>query len=620
MLGLRSKLTLAFGGMLAILMVVGALSSLLLSKYGSTIEKLLHENYNSVVYAQAMKDAVDDLDDLAQASLWTSNSDAAEQSEKEIFQRFEENYAKEKGNLTLSDEGVVASELGQQWQLYLQDYKTFTANKLEAGDRQQMYLSLLAPGARKLDHLAQRVVDMNLANIVSVDGQVQENTILARKAMFGLVISGIVLAILIITLLGRSIIQPIVILTKSVREVEKGNLDLAVTVSSRDELGQLAEAFNGMASRLREYRRSDRVKLIRTQKTTQLAVDTFPDGVAIIGLDGKVELANKIAQKHFALQPGIDLASSPLKTVWKLFEQVFASLEPVHPHAYDTAVQIFNNDQEIFYLPQAVPIMDEEKNLLGVTIVLSDVTDLRRLDEMKSSLLAVVSHELKTPLTSIRMATHLLLDERLGFLNDKQSDLLVAARDDAEKLNAIIEKLLDIGRIESGRELMEMKPIDPEHLISGAIESFQTAYRDRGVSLNMRLAEDLPRVAADRSRIEHVFSNLLSNSLKYTPSGGSVTISAFPVDKMVAFEVRDTGPGISKDALPRVFERFYRAPGQGEIKGAGLGLAIAREIVEAHGGSIEVTSEVNKGCHFTFRLRIWDAANPIEKDKGESFG
>lgn len=619
MLGLRQKLTLAFGGMLVILATVGTLSGLLLTKYSATLETLVRENYDSVVFGQNMKDALDELDDIAQASLWAENTAPHRKALEQSVTRFEQNFARERSNITVQGEAEVAKEL-ERWLDYKKRHAQLLASTDSAEVRRLIYRTEVAPMAQKLRALSQQIIDLNLANIVSVDGQVRASATLARNAMIALVATGIVLAILLTAILGRAIIRPLTTLTQSVREVEKGNLDLAVTVKSKDELGQLAEAFNAMASRLREYRRSDRAKLVRVQRTTQLALNTFPDAVVVVGLDGKVELANEVAQKRFDLVPGHDLATGKMKALWRLFEQVFASLAPVHPKGYDTAIQIFDGGNELFFLPQAVPIVGEDKSLVGVTLVLADVTDLRRLDEMKSGLLSVVSHELKTPLTSIRMSTHLLLDERLGPLTAKQTDLLVTARDDAERLNGIIDKLLDMGRIESGRALMEFKPTAPETIVAAAKEAFLTAYRDRGVSLRTQVEEDLPQVVVDASRIGHVFSNLLSNALKYTPSGGSVTVSAKKEAGRVAFVVEDTGAGIPEDALPRIFERFFRAPNQGGIKGVGLGLAIAREIVEAHGGSIEAASRPGKGSVFTVRLKTSDSANLAKAGGGNQHG
>lgn len=584
MIGLKQKLTLALSGMLAMLITMGLLSGLLLTQYSSTLERLFRENYDSVVFAQNMKDSIDTLHELAPI-------DRNKQEIRELLGQFETNLRREQSNITLPGEKEIALQLERSWIEYQTAY-------LASHDQ-----TALLPLRQEVKRLSQKIISLNMANILSVDGEFKKKAIFARDSMFILVSSGVLLAVLFIAFIGRSILKPLQTLTQSVREIEQGNLDFIVTVKSRDELGQLAAAFNAMAAKLREYRRSDRAKVFRAQKTTQLALNTFPDAVAIVGLDGRIELANEAA-RQFDLNPESELSKASTQALDEIFQEVCATLRPFHPTGYEKSIQSFVEGKEHFYLPQGVPILSEDKQLTGVTLVLTDVTDLRRLDEMKSSLLSVASHELKTPLTSIRMATHLLLEERLGPLTAKQADLLVTARDESDRLNAIIESLLDIGRLESGRALMELKPLPPEQLVNEAMEHFAIAYRDRGVALIHDIEADLPDVLADITRIGHVFSNLLDNSLKYTQSGGRVVLSARQDGESVHFAVSDTGAGIPAEALPRIFERFYRVPQQAaDIQGAGLGLAIAREIVEAHGSSFQVVSKPGEGSIFSFTLK-----------------
>jgi signal transduction histidine kinase len=245
-----------------------------------------------------------------------------------------------------------------------------------------------------------------------------------------------------------------------------------------------------------------------------------------------------------------------------------------------------------------------------MTLVLADVTGLRRLDESKSDLLATVSHEFKTRLTSFRMAVHLLLDEKVGDLNPRQAELVLAAREDAENLHRLIEGLLDIGRIRAGRLRMEMKPMPAEELMIHAVDAVRHAYQDKGLHLEQDLPADLPAVLADPSRVHLILDNLLSNALKYTSAGGSVKVTVDADGDSVAFRVADTGAGIPAADLPKIFERFYRGARERDGGGAGLGLAIAREVVEAHGGRISAESAEGRGSIFTFTLRRADRAAP----------
>ena len=246
--------------------------------------------------------------------------------------------------------------------------------------------------------------------------------------------------------------------------------------------------------------------------------------------------------------------------------------------------------------------MNEERQPTGVILVLQDVTQLQQQDEIKRGLISTVSHQLITPLTSIRMAIHLLLEEKVGGLTEKQAELLEAAREDSERLTGILTSLLDISRMESGRAQLDLRPVSPHAMAVEASEPFRRAAQDQGVTLSIEVPADLPDVKADMTRITHAFENLLSNALKYTSPGGTVTISARADHKEVQFSIRDTGAGIAAEFLPRVFEQFFRAPGQGKAAGAGLGLAIVKEIVEAHGGTVDVESQLGMGTTFRFTL------------------
>jgi signal transduction histidine kinase len=245
-------------------------------------------------------------------------------------------------------------------------------------------------------------------------------------------------------------------------------------------------------------------------------------------------------------------------------------------------------------------------------MVLQDVTQLRQQDEIKRGMISTVSHQLKTPLTSIRMAIHLLLEEKVGHLTEKQVELLLAAREDSDRLHNILNNLLDISRIESGKAKMELRLLSPNSLQMEALEPFWRAAHDQGVTLNVEVPGDLPEVWADPTRIYYVFGNLLSNALKYTPAGGRVTVSAGAEKNEVRFSISDSGRGIPVQYLPRIFEQFFRVPNQEKESGAGLGLAIVKEIIEAHGGTVGVESQEGTGSTFSFTLKTVDQISKQE--------
>ena len=195
-------------------------------------------------------------------------------------------------------------------------------------------------------------------------------------------------------------------------------------------------------------------------------------------------------------------------------------------------------------------------------------------------------------------------------LSPKQIELLAAARDDSDRLYHIIERLLDLGRMQSGRDTLELRSVNTEQIVVEAVEEMRSAFVDRGVGILIDVPADLPPVLVDTLRIDSVFTNLLSNALKHTAPGGQVTVSAQQDQSLVQFCVEDTGSGIPEEYLPHIFERFFRIPGQEQQRDSGLGLAIVKEIIEAHGGKINVVSEPGKGARFVFTLKTAESVTP----------
>ena len=618
MFGFRQKLAFGFGGLLVILLSVSGLGIGVLTQHRGALDRFLDENWRSVEYGQNMVNDLEGLDDL------TRQNALSYKTSSPLIEQFESNLERETHNITLAGEDKLVSELKAAWgtakDANLNSYRgavtTISNAATSDADRRAAFDALPGLSAR-VKRASRAIIQLNLDNMKPLDGRVKAMSDRASRAMLILSILGVLGAAVFIAVVSRSIVKPVRTLTQSAREIEQGNLDLVVQVNSRDELHQLAEAFNSMAAKLREYRRTDRAKLVRTQQTTQLAINSLPDAVAILSPSGIIEMANSAAQKLFGLRADSHVTESRAEWLGDLYRRTTESLRPIDPRGYESTLQVLDEGGgERFFLPHAVPILDEEKQLLGVTVVLADVTNLRRLDEMKSGMLSVVSHELRTPLTSIRMGVHLLLEERIGSLTSQQSELLTAVRDDSNRLHQIVENLLDMGRIESGRALMDLKAESVSTVVEASTGPLRAAFQDRGVELLLDLPEDLPHVLADRTRIGLVFSNLLNNALRFTPPGGRVSIDATAEESAVRFNITDTGNGIPEKYMPKIFERFFRVPGQSGSTGAGLGLAITREVIEAHGGRINVESREGVGTTFSFTLRRAEVNQEISDEIG----
>lgn len=604
-MSLRQKLALGFGGLLLIIAAIGIHNITRITALGQSIDVILRENYRSVVACQEMKEALERMDSGAVFVLLGAEQKGNDQIAQNEA-RFEKALQVQLGNITLPGEGEKAERLKQFFGQFRTGIKVMGNPAFGREARRKAYFDNLLPLFQRMKGTADDILRMNQEHMVAMDARARQLALSVRGQMYMMLLAATLVAAGLLFLTGKWILRPITRLTNSAKEIRKGNLDLVVPGGSGDEIGQLSDAFNEMTASLREFRRNGQARLLRIQRSTQQAFDSLPEAIAVLNPEGEVEVATEAAGEAFGLRLKVRVPEVPYPWMANLFEEALRKGRTVELEGTKAVVQQFVRNEERFYRPKAVPILGPGGEPAGVVLILHDVTQQRQLDEKKSGAISVVSHQLKTPLTSIRMAIHLLLEEKVGGLSPKQADLLVAAGEDAERLNRIVDELLDIGRIASGKARMDLRPVPPIDLVSRETEAYRSAARDGGVSLVVDLPATLPRVWVDPVRVAHVFANLLSNALKYTLPGGKVTLSAKAEEEFVRFQVSDTGVGIPEKYLPRIFEQFFRVPDQGPGTGVGLGLAIVKDIVEAHGGTVGVESREGTGSTFHFSLRIAD--------------
>jgi signal transduction histidine kinase len=252
---------------------------------------------------------------------------------------------------------------------------------------------------------------------------------------------------------------------------------------------------------------------------------------------------------------------------------------------------------------RTTPMHDADGRLLGAVMLLEDITHLRELDRLKSEFIATASHELRTPLTSVQMGIHLLLEGAVGTLAEAQRDLLVTCREDCERLEQLMHELLDLARLEAGEHPPHLRSISATTLLHEAAEALRAQVEAQGLTFIVDVPVALPCVRADRLHIARVMANLVTNAVRHTPRAGAIHVTAAPRDGYVACAVADTGSGIPPQYLPRIFDKFVQVP-NAPAGGAGLGLAISKHLIEAHGGQISVRSEVGQGTTFTFTLPV----------------
>jgi NtrC-family two-component system sensor histidine kinase KinB len=407
--------------------------------------------------------------------------------------------------------------------------------------------------------------------------------------------------------LTRGLLNPLASMARSIQQVGEGDLDQKLTIKSNDEFGMLANSFNQMAAQLRTYRSNTSEELLRLNMTIRATLASFPDPIFVLNSEGTVEFRNPEADQLALKLLFAGVTRLPRKVDEKV-EEVRRTGEDFLPTQFEHAIKFHVDGQDRYFLPRIVLLRDDKGAVFGVAVILENVTRMLLLDDVKSNLISTVSHELKTPLTSVRMALYLLVENTVGPLNDKQHDLVSTARGDADRLLHTLNDLLDLARLEQGPALLDLQPTSAAKLVDHAAHQAQEVAQAAGTTIETVIAPGLPEIRVDQYRIAYVFANLLTNAIKYSPAKSRVRLRAEMGQtraglRSVRFAVIDQGSGIPPEHQEHIFERFYRVPGTNK-SGAGLGLSIAREIVTAHGGEIGVLNAEGGGTEFMFVIPV----------------
>lgn len=600
------KLLLAEAPIVVALAVVCVVSIVVISFLGTHSQTILKDNYRSVLAAQRMKEAIERMDSAALFLVAGQRQKGIEQAEK-YRPTFESELKVQEGNITESGEKEFTEGLRSAWNDYQVKFARLQKSATQEEAR-QLYFSELEGAFLKVKTAADEILAINQDAMVRKSEAVRRTAERMNAITISVAFAALVLGLFISARLTRRMLQPLSDLSEATRKIGEGHFDARARVRGHDELARLAQDFNAMAARLAEYRKSSLGELLEAHLSMQAAIDSLPDPVVIFSIEGNLQNVNHAAETLLGLKTEAG-SKEPLKNVdatiravlERMRTHVLSGKGAYVPRGFEDAVQLPTLLGDRFFLPRGAPVYETRGVIVAATVILQDVTRLRRFEELKNDLVATVAHEFRTPLTSLRMAVHLCTEQVAGPLTEKQAELLYAAREDCDRLQAMVDDLLDLSRIESGRVELYPLPIEATTLIESAIEK----QKGEADAVGVRLSADFPlppaTVLADHERIGHVFSNLISNAIRHTPKEGSIVLSAAVSNGAVRFAVSDTGSGIPKEFQERIFDKFFRVPNTGS-KGTGLGLYITREIVRGHGGEIGVESEPGKGSTFWFTL------------------
>jgi PAS domain S-box-containing protein len=606
-MNLRAKLLIGYLEFVVALGLLGAWSARTLLQMSSVSGRIISENYDSVVAAQEMKDSLERQDSAALFDL-LGQRDRTRRQASEHRARFDAALAKAAANITEVGETEVVDAIRRDRDDY---YRRFDAFLDASGGRAALYFQVLEPRFNAVRAESDTLLRLNQE---AMRRKADEASQIARRwfaitlaLALGLMAIGVVVQISV----SRSVLGPVRQLTDATTRMAGGDLGATVPVTSDDEVGALANGFNQMAERIRELRRSDLGKLFVEQQTTETAIDSMYDPVVITDSDSRVTRINAAAERLFGSRS--EILGEPVQEVVRdprIVQAVADVLGSRATVASESAAAVLpwsvDGTRRAFRL-RSTPMIDADDRLVGVVTLFEDITHLSEVSRLKSEFIASASHELRTPLTSVQMGIHLLLEAPTGPLNPRQREIANVCRDDVDRLDRLMRELLDLSKLESGKTLPARALVSGSSLVLDAAESLRAQVEAGRIRFEVDAPGDLPAISVDRGQIERVISNLVINAIRATPSQGSITVSACRRGHEVAVSVADTGSGIPRGYLTRIFEPFVQVPG-GSKGGAGLGLAISKRIVEAHDGQLRVHSEVGKGSTFTFTVPIAEEA------------
>jgi len=566
---IKNKLRAGFSFLFLLALVCCGLSIYFLNRLSADARNILKDNYKSVQYAKNIGSVID-------AGQGTLN--------REQNNIIEDNLIKQEHNITERGEQQLTDSLRSKYE------------QLKLLGNDALKTAALRGEIRKLLY---GVMQVNMSAIERKDAITKAT---ADKATLLVAFVGSFLFLIAFSFVVNFpgyIANPIKELTERIKEVSNRNYQQQLNFKSNDEFGELGQAFNIMTKKLDEYEHSNLASILFEKRRIETIINSMHD--AIIGLDEKqfIIFANQVASTLIGLPaqsltgkyaPDIAMENDLLRNLLVNDQQ---------------KMKIYADNRESYYTKEVLSVTSKDK-VIGKVIILKNITEFQQLDEAKTNFIATISHELKTPISSIKMSLKLLEDKRIGEMNTEQQQLLENIDEDARRLLQITGELLDMAQVETGKLQLNFGSTHPKNIVEYAVKALKTTAEQKQVTLNVKCDENLPDVHADLDKTTWVLINLLSNAIKYSHEKSVVdlVVKKYKQDE-IEFSVQDHGRGIDQKYLSRIFERYFKVPGATfDQTGTGLGLAIAKDFIEAQAGKIGVESEMGEGSRFYFTLKM----------------
>lgn len=567
---IKTKLFTGIGSLFLLIVFLSVLAGYNITQLSDDSNNILSNNYNSVKYAIEMLAALNE-----------------DMNEPSVLQTFEHNLELQQQNIT---------EIGEKnsTHILIEDYNMFKENSSDSTHYSALREDLL------------HIISLNMETIQkrsNIAGGTADNAV---KWITAGSILCLIIALSLLVFMPGNIANPIHEFTESIQNISARNYSERVILRRNDEFQSMAVAFNTMAEKLQEYYSSNLEKVLAEKKRIEALVDNIQEPV--IGLD---ENSNILFMNNKALQitnlhkeEVIGKPAQEIAAKNDLMQTLTKDLFVTKPSS--VPLKIYFDNKESYFQKEIMPMNivptgETSVQHIGSVIFLKNITSLKELDSAKTNLMATVSHELKTPISSIKMSTQLLENKKIGSLNPEQSQLIESINEDLERLLNIVGELLNMTQIETGNIQLSIIPANPQEILDYAVNATKVQAEQKSIHFSTAYSERVPPVLADREKTAWVLINLITNAIRYSHEGSTIYLTVSTKGDRVSFSVRDTGQGILPEYREKIFERYFKVPGSNK-SGTGLGLAISKEFIEAQGGEISLTSEYGEGSEFTVSL------------------
>ncbi|RLJ31494.1 signal transduction histidine kinase [Chryseobacterium sp. 7] len=568
---LKTKLTLGVGLLFLLIVLLSVIGSVYINKLKSDTEKILTANYNSLEFSKNMLLALDNI---------STDSTVA-------VADFQKNNKLQEKNLTEFGEKEATQNLNLHFNSYLK-----------------------APDINKEKLIREDLAKIMSLNMKGIERKSDIAIITAENATFWIVSLGTVcflIAFILLFNLPQTIAEPINQLTFSIKQIADKNYSERVHFKGSEEFNSLADSFNSMAEKLQEYESSTLSKQLMDKKRIETLVNNMHD--AVIGLDENhfIYMINDEALKITNLHKEDIIGKTAHEVAINndLMRELLKNID----HPVKDPIKIVRDNKENYFEQDIIPINivktgEKEKKYIGKVILLRNITPFKELDFAKTNFIATISHELKTPISAIKMGVQLLGNQKFGELNEQQQELLKSINEDGQRLLDITGELLNLSQVESGNIRLTVDKCSPKEIVETAVKNVEKLAEQKNISISTEyLLEDSDAVTADFDKTVWVMNNFLTNAVKHSFQDENIKIVVEKINSFIQFSIIDTGSGIDEKYHRQIFDRYFQVPGEHQ-NGTGLGLAISKNFIEKQHGEIGVKSSLNNGSTFYFRLPV----------------